>query len=90
MAKKDKQAAEAATDETAQAAAGEQEQQQEAAPANAVEHLPVRLTHPYGFMDENDQHRFWQVGHIVTDQAEIALLKERGAPIVEHEAQANV
>jgi hypothetical protein len=41
----------------------------------------IRLTAPYGFMDENERHCFWTAGSVVTDPAEIALLVERAAPI---------
>jgi hypothetical protein len=45
----------------------------------------VRLMAPYGFIDENDRHRFWQAGDVVGDASEVELLIERGAPIEEVE-----
>lgn len=42
----------------------------------------VRLTHPHGFIENDTQrHRFWKAGEMITDQAEIDLLMERGAPL---------
>lgn len=41
----------------------------------------IKLTAPYGFIDDNDQHRYWQPGQVVINPDEIALLTERQAPI---------
>jgi len=45
--------------------------------------MPARviLTAPHGFIDENNRHRYWNAGEIVSDPHEVALLMERGAPI---------
>lgn len=43
------------------------------------------LTSPYGFIDENEQHRYWHAGTEVTDADDIALLIERQAPVQEPE-----
>ena len=44
--------------------------------------LPAKLvlTSPYGFIDENGQHRYWHAGTEVTDADDIALLIARQAP----------
>lgn len=49
--------------------------------------MPARivLIAPHGFIDENDRHRYWNAGEIVSDPHEVALLIERGAPIEEVE-----
>ena len=49
--------------------------------------MPARiiLTAPHGFIDENDRHRYWNAGEIVSEPHEIALLIERGAPVEEVE-----
>ena len=41
-----------------------------------------RLTHAHGFIDENDRHRHWRAGDVLSDPAEIAMLQARGVPIV--------
>ena len=41
----------------------------------------VKLIAPHGFHDE-EKHYYWQQQQIVTNEDEIALLIERGAPIV--------
>lgn len=41
----------------------------------------VKLIAPHGFHDD-EKHHYWQQGQIVTNEDEIALLIERGAPIV--------
>ena len=43
------------------------------------------LTAPYGFIDENEQHRYWHAGTEVMDADDIALLIERQAPVQEPE-----
>lgn len=39
------------------------------------------LTAPYGFIDDDGQHRYWHAGTEVTDADEIAVLVERKAPV---------
>ena len=42
----------------------------------------IRLTAPHGFVeDATGIQRTWQAGQVVTDPAEMALLRERQAPI---------
>ncbi len=40
-----------------------------------------RLTRPHGFIDGDGRHRYWHAGDVLSDAAEIAMLKARGAPI---------
>lgn len=49
--------------------------------------MPTRiiLTAPHGFIDENDRHRYWNAGEVVSEPHEVALLIERGAPVEEVE-----
>lgn len=42
---------------------------------------PVRLTSPYGFIDEYGDRWHWDANQIVRNPAIIALLLERGAPV---------
>lgn len=39
----------------------------------------IQLTCPFGYMDDENQHHFWQAGQIITDPAEIADLLTHGA-----------
>lgn len=39
----------------------------------------VRLTHQHSFIDEDNRHRVWKGGDVISDPAEIALLRQRGA-----------
>lgn len=48
---------------------------------------PVRLTHPYGYFDDEGGFHTWSAGEIVTDADEIADLMKRGAPIVQEDAE---
>lgn len=41
----------------------------------------VRLTRPHGWFDETGKHRFWHIGRVVDDAADVAALIKRGAPI---------
>lgn len=52
-------------------------------PPKAKSKVPasVKLMSPHGFIDENEQHRYWHSGQEVTDPEEIALLIERKAPL---------
>jgi hypothetical protein len=44
----------------------------------------IRLTAPHGFIeDATGIQRNWQAGQIVTDPGEMALLRERKAPIID-------
>lgn len=56
-------------------------------PAKAEAKYPakVRLTSLHGFIDEDDRHRTWQEGDVVSDPSEVKLLTDRGAPVVEHQ-----
>jgi hypothetical protein len=54
--------------------------------AEIAKHSPdpigVELTAPHGFIDEaNGRNHYWNVGQVVTDPDEIALLKERQASL---------
>ena len=40
-----------------------------------------RLVAPHGFIDENGRHRYWNPGDIVSEPAEVEMLKSRQAPI---------
>ena len=52
--------------------------QPEAAPMPST----VKLTAPYGFIDdETGVHYFWQAGQVVTEATEVQLLVERQAPL---------
>lgn len=69
--------AEVKTDETAQLNQNEGDKP-EAAPMPAS----VKLTAPYGFIDdETGVHYFWQAGQVVTEATEVQLLVERQAPL---------
>ena len=54
----------------------------------AAQHEPqaapdaIRLTSPYGFLDEDGNHRSWRAGAIVRNAADVAMLTGRGAPVV--------
>ena len=51
-------------------------------PAPAPKQLAVKLTAPHGFIEEaTGVNRVWQMGQVVTNPDEIALLRNRGAPI---------
>lgn len=54
-------------------------------PAAATPKAPsIRLAAPHGFIeDETGIQRNWQAGQVVTDPGEMALLRERKAPIVD-------
>ena len=39
----------------------------------------VLLLAPYGFIDDEGEHRHWPAGHVVSDQDTVALLIARGA-----------
>ena len=42
-----------------------------------------KVTFPYGFIDENGIHRFWQAGQLVLDADELDLLQARGVSLQE-------
>ena len=42
-----------------------------------------RVTFPYGFIDEDGVHRFWQAGQAVVDADELDLLQSRGVSLQE-------
>lgn len=54
-------------------------------PAAATPKAPsIRLIAPHGFIEDGSGiQRNWQAGQIVTDPGEMALLRERKAPIVD-------
>jgi hypothetical protein len=65
------------TDEAAQPNQNEGDKP-EAAPIPST----VKLTAPYGFIDdETGVHYFWQAGQVVTEATEVQLLVERQAPL---------
>lgn len=55
----------------------------EKAKAPAAE-LPesVTLAAPYGYIDDQEQHRYWHADTVVTKPEEIADLMDRKAPLV--------
>ncbi len=42
-----------------------------------------KVIFPYGFIDEDGVHRFWQAGQPVLDADELDLLQSRGASLRE-------
>ena len=40
---------------------------------------PIRMLAPHGFIDGEGSHKYWNLGQLVEDSDEIALLIERGA-----------
>lgn len=51
-------------------------------PEDAPMPASVKLTAPYGFIDdETGVHYFWQAGQVVTEATEVQLLVERQAPL---------
>ena len=56
----------------------------EAPPANQpVLKNGFKVTFPYGFIDEDGVHRFWQAGQPVLDADEVDLLLSRGVSLQE-------
>jgi len=40
----------------------------------------IKITHRYGFVDENKRTLMWRAGDVITDAGEIEMLTERKAP----------
>lgn len=41
----------------------------------------IRLTHLHGYFDDNGAYREWKAGFVTSDESEVKLLVERGAPL---------
>lgn len=61
----------------------EQNKQEDQKPAAEEKKLPkkIRVTHLHGYYDDNGAFREWKEGFITSDEAEVKLLVDRGAPI---------